>query len=113
MSRVCFAAVLLLFAASNLPAAEPTPLMAGDRIVFFGDSITGLGAREEHGYVNIIRAALDEKLPELKVECLGAGQSGNNQTLTGYFTRAIWTGLQSKNNRHLPDFGVYSVSLVN
>lgn len=40
-------------------------------------------------------------------------QNGNNQTLTGYFTRAIWTGLQSKSNKHLPDFGVYSVSLVN
>jgi Flp pilus assembly protein TadG len=40
-------------------------------------------------------------------------QNGNNQTLTGYFTRAIWTGLQSTSNKHLPDFGLYSVSLVN
>jgi isoamyl acetate esterase len=77
MSRACLAAVALMFAASNLRAAEPTPLKAGDRIVFFGDSITGLGAREEHGYVNVIRATLNEKLPDLKVECLGAGQSGN------------------------------------
>jgi Flp pilus assembly protein TadG len=37
---------------------------------------------------------------------------GNNQTLTGYFTRVVWDGLQSKNNQHLPDFGVYSISLV-
>jgi hypothetical protein len=40
-------------------------------------------------------------------------QSGNNQTLTGYFTRTIWKGLQSKSNQNLPDFGVYSVSLTN
>ena len=58
-------------------AAEPVPLKAGDRIVFFGDSITGLGAREEHGYVNVMKAAVAEKVPDLKVECLGAGQSGN------------------------------------
>ncbi len=38
---------------------------------------------------------------------------GNSETLTGYFTRVIWDGLQSKTNKHLPDFGVYSVSLVN
>jgi Flp pilus assembly protein TadG len=41
-----------------------------------------------------------------------AGQNGNSQTLTGYFTRVIWRGLQSKSNKNLPDFGVYSVSLV-
>jgi Putative Flp pilus-assembly TadE/G-like len=40
-------------------------------------------------------------------------QHGNNDSLTGYFTRVIWKGLQSKSNKHLPDFGVYSVSLVN
>ena len=43
----------------------------------------------------------------------GNGGGGNSATLTGYFTRVIWTGLQSANNQHLPDFGVYSVELVN
>jgi putative Flp pilus-assembly TadE/G-like protein len=38
--------------------------------------------------------------------------NGNNQVLSGYFTRVIWDGLQSSTNNHLPDFGVYSVSLV-
>jgi lysophospholipase L1-like esterase len=74
---VALSALLGLAVASTLHAAEPTPLKAGDRIVFFGDSITGLGAREEHGYVKVMQAALNEKLPDLKVECLGAGQSGN------------------------------------
>jgi Flp pilus assembly protein TadG len=37
---------------------------------------------------------------------------GNDYQLQGYFTRVIWDGLQSKTNQHLPDFGLYSVSLV-
>jgi Flp pilus assembly protein TadG len=39
--------------------------------------------------------------------------SGNNYRLEGYFTRVIWDGLQSTTNKHLPDFGVYSVAIVN
>ncbi len=38
---------------------------------------------------------------------------GNSQTLTGHFTRVIWDGIQSKSGQNLPDFGVYSVSLIN
>jgi hypothetical protein len=39
--------------------------------------------------------------------------SGNDYSLNGYFTRVIWDGLQSKSDKHLPDFGVYTVSIVN
>lgn len=39
--------------------------------------------------------------------------SGNNYRLEGYFTRVIWDGLQSNPDKHLPDFGVYSVAIVN
>jgi Flp pilus assembly protein TadG len=38
---------------------------------------------------------------------------GNSGDLSGWFTKVIWNGLQSKTNQHLPDFGVYSVELVN
>ena len=38
---------------------------------------------------------------------------GNSGDLSGWFTKVIWNGLQSSNNKHLPDFGVYSVELVN
>jgi Flp pilus assembly protein TadG len=38
---------------------------------------------------------------------------GDKGSLTGYFTRVIWEGIQSKTNQNIPDFGVYSVSLVN
>ena len=39
--------------------------------------------------------------------------SGNTGDLHGWFTKVIWNGLQSNTNQHLPDFGVYSVELVN
>jgi Flp pilus assembly protein TadG len=38
---------------------------------------------------------------------------GNTGDLSGYFTKVIWNGIQSSGNQHLPDFGVYSVQLVN
>ena len=42
----------------------------------------------------------------------GYGGQGNSGWLKGYFTRVIWEGIQSKTNQNIPDFGVYSVSLV-
>jgi hypothetical protein len=39
--------------------------------------------------------------------------SGNSGDLSGWFTKVIWNGLLSKTDKHLPDFGVYSVELVN
>lgn len=39
--------------------------------------------------------------------------SGNTGDLSGWFTKVIWDGLQSQTDQHLPDFGVYSVQLVN
>lgn len=50
-------------------------------------------------------------LPSDSTDCVNT--HGNNSSITGYFTRVIWKGMQSKSNKHLPDFGVYSVSLVN
>jgi Flp pilus assembly protein TadG len=38
---------------------------------------------------------------------------GNGGDLSGYFTKVIWEGIQSSTDKHLPDFGVYSVQLVN
>ena len=38
---------------------------------------------------------------------------GNSGDLTGWFTKVIWNGIQSSTNQQLPDFGVYSVELVN
>lgn len=38
--------------------------------------------------------------------------SGTGGSLAGWFTRAIWNGIQSNTNQNIPDFGVYSVELV-
>jgi Flp pilus assembly protein TadG len=38
---------------------------------------------------------------------------GNSGDISGWFTKVIWHGLQSSSNQNLPDFGVYSVQLVN
>ena len=51
-------------------------LKAGDRIVFLGDSITQGGAGP-NGYVTMIRKELDKRHPDLKIEVIGAGISGN------------------------------------
>lgn len=68
--------VLGLLAPSFAPAAEPVPLKAGDRIVFFGDSITAGGVKPE-GYITVIQEALNKKHADLKIECIGAGIGGN------------------------------------
>lgn len=68
--------ILGLLAPSFARAAEPVPLKDGDRIVFLGDSITAGGARPE-GYISMIRSALETKYKDKKIECIGAGISGN------------------------------------
>jgi lysophospholipase L1-like esterase len=68
-------AVVALLAARPAFAAEPA-LQKGERIVFLGDSITQTGAGPK-GYVSLIRNALKEKHPDLGIEVIGAGISGN------------------------------------
>ena len=66
------------------------------------DTLTGNGANAVYdviGWVAFHMTAFDAQ--------------GNSGDLTGWFTRVIWNGLQSSTNQHLPDFGVYSVELVN
>lgn len=81
MSRA--AAVCLTMSAISLFSAvtradEPSvKLKKGDRIVFLGDSITQGGDSHDKGYVRIIRKSLTEKHPDLNLEIIGAGISGN------------------------------------
>jgi poly(3-hydroxybutyrate) depolymerase len=51
-------------------------LKNGDRIVFFGDSITEAGA-QENGYIRVMEADLEKRRPELEVELIGAGISSH------------------------------------
>jgi lysophospholipase L1-like esterase len=68
--------VVLLVLAPLTGAAEPA-LKKGERIVFLGDSITQAGNDNPRGYVQLIRKALKETHPELGLEVIGAGISGN------------------------------------
>lgn len=52
------------------------PIEDGERIAFFGDSITE-EAVEENGYVRVIEAALQARRPNLKINLIGAGISGH------------------------------------
>ncbi len=51
-------------------------LQKGDRIIFFGDSITQLGVKPK-GYVTIIQDSLHALRAEINAEVIGAGISGN------------------------------------
>jgi Flp pilus assembly protein TadG len=37
---------------------------------------------------------------------------GSSGSLSGYFTRVIWDGIQNNRNDNLPDYGVHTISLV-
>lgn len=76
------------------------------------DTLTGGGSVATYDVIGWAAFHLDcYGLPTSSTNC--SQPHGNHSTLTGYFTRVIWNGLQSSSNLNLPDFGVYSVSLVN
>jgi lysophospholipase L1-like esterase len=55
--------------------AASSPLRAGDRILFFGDSTTWQG-----GYVDLLARTLERKRPELKVALVKRGINGGKST---------------------------------
>lgn len=74
-----FAGLFLgILAAATWPvsAAAGEQLKSGERIVFLGDSITQAGAGPG-GYVTLVQESLAKSHPDLKIEVLGAGISGN------------------------------------
>ena len=55
--------------ADPIPKVEnPVKLQKGDRIVFFGDSITAAGASSKTGYVNIMKNYLNGKYKDLELQ---------------------------------------------
>ena len=66
----------MAFSLGNRPAAADEPLKKGERVVFLGDSITQAGAGAG-GYVTLAKEALAKKYPNLGIEVIGAGISGN------------------------------------
>lgn len=69
------AAIVAVNAAPQAQAAG-VELKKGDRIVFLGDSITAGGVREK-GYVTLVGQAIARQHPDLGIEIIGAGISGN------------------------------------
>jgi lysophospholipase L1-like esterase len=65
-----------LFAQRRASGVAPVALRHGDRIAFFGDSITAAGARGK-GFIRLIEADLKRRLPDFGVALIGAGVSGN------------------------------------
>jgi Flp pilus assembly protein TadG len=79
------------------------------------DTLSGGGANAEYDVIGWVAFHLDSFTSGTGNGNGGNGNGGggNSATLSGYFTKVIWNGLQSSTNKHLPDFGVYSVELVN
>ncbi len=76
--KIRLLAITALCAFSSAAQAETaaTPLKKDDRIVFFGDSITAGGVKPG-GYVTLIKEAIAANHPDLGIEIIGAGVSGN------------------------------------
>ena len=58
------------------PASRQVQLKKGDRIIFFGDSLTALAIKDSHvpegkGYVPVVRAALKDR--EVDVDAVATG----------------------------------------
>lgn len=66
----------LAIGALVLAGCSRSLLKEGDRIIFLGDSITAQG-NDPGGYVSIVRDTLLARRPELGLEIIGAGISGN------------------------------------
>jgi len=67
------------------------------------DTLTGTGSNAQYNIIGWVAFHLTGYTKD----------SGNQYQLQGYFTKVIWDGLQSQSNQNFPNFGVYSVALVN
>ncbi len=70
--------LVLAFVSCSLFSAD-SALKKGDKIVFFGDSITQGGGGPK-GYVTVIKNTLTEKHPDFGLEFINAGISGHKVT---------------------------------
>src|SRR5688572_27430357 len=74
LAAFCSSASLGIRAADDDPAAKQVVLKDGDRILFFGDSLTELAGNEEpkehvtKGYVRIVREALRAAHPDKQIQ---------------------------------------------
>ena len=79
--KTTWSLLLLLVMATTMTSCtgERMLLRKGERILFLGDSITELGVKP-NGYVALLREELSARYPDLEIEIIGAGISGNKVT---------------------------------
>src|SRR5689334_20812863 len=75
MTSLCLA-LLSLASFADDPAAKQVELKKGDRIIFFGDSLTALAVKDKNvpegkGYVPLVREALKERGVEVDAVATG------------------------------------------
>jgi Flp pilus assembly protein TadG len=75
------------------------------------DTLNGPGANAQYDVIGWVGFHLDCVGTVVNGSC--DNTHGNSDALTGYFTKVIWQGIQGTTDQNLPDFGVYSVELVN
>jgi lysophospholipase L1-like esterase len=76
MISFCLAATLLVSMRGDDPAARQVELKKGDRILFFGDSLTALAVKDKNvpegkGYVPLVREALKDRGVEVDAVATG------------------------------------------
>jgi lysophospholipase L1-like esterase len=77
ITSICFLSVVAFASLTSLIGAAPPALKSGDKIVFLGDSITAGGARRPDGYIRVLEEGIKKRHPDLAIEFVGAGISGN------------------------------------
>ena len=75
MKLACFTVALVVLSSLNLASLAQDDDRK-ERLIFLGDSITQAGAGE-NGYISIFRRAVESEMPDLDIEVIGAGISGN------------------------------------
>jgi hypothetical protein len=65
------------------------------------DTLTGTGSNAEYHIIGWVGFHVTD-----------TQASGTSGSISGWFTKVIWTGIQSNKNPNTPDFGVRSIALV-
>jgi lysophospholipase L1-like esterase len=73
---VSFVCLIVMSSCSNFKHSD-IQLKDGDRIVFFGDSITERGMLDPYGYINVFAEIMSQLRPDLKLQLIDRGVGGN------------------------------------
>ena len=108
MIALVFAVSPLATAADDDPATKQVELKKGDKIIFFGDSLTELAGKEEpkkhvtKGYVRIVRETLAEKYKDKDIEVDWVATGGAHRARPAQARRQGRARQEADHRRH-PD----------